>query len=423
MNNKTFINVLLIRKIIPRIVWLIFLSANSKLFAQQNCEQAKADSLPGKWIKENDQTGTATDGGYPAAKLPDLLKSMDRYQALVKNLYPDLKGNKIVWNKRIFQDPVFKSNRPGTETHFFINKYVCNKGQFYDNIISERSAIFIYANSLEAIAKNSGMLQNGKYDTYKGLNIYQISYRLGNYKGHDYFEPPAGSGFSAGWGLEHFRLVLITYPGKLPFLYLTRAEIIDFLRQQMDENEKIETERLKLIYPVRSKTMQDAEKEKQIEKHKKEYPDNPRRLQRFLEDYKTDEQKFDDAAKGTRELFAKKRNRLKELEKKYEGKLEEIATLWQGNLHYSQINENWDFAEDKQKDDHLCNENGFCRHGNAWIVINEDYFDKKLAPHVPQFFTVSFAWRTNDFRSWFLKRKDHWMENFEFSKLAGMLGK
>lgn len=411
------------RSYLLHLVVVIVFGLTGTVGAQQKCSPESAETLPGKWIKDNDPTANATVGGFPAAKLPDLLKSMDRYHALLEKLYPGLKGNRIKWSKRVFQDQIFGSDRPGAETRFFINKYVCSGGQLYDNIITERSAIFIYANSLEAIAKNSGQLHDGKYDTYKGKMIYPISHRLGTHKGFDYFEPFSGGGFSAGWGLQHFRLVLITFPGKLPFRYLTRAEIIDFLRQQMDEKEKTETARLTSIHPIRPKAVQDAEKEKQLERLKKDYPNNPRRAQRFLEDYKTDEQKYDEAAKGTKESFAKKRNRLEELEKKYEGKLREIATLWQGNLHYSQINENWDFTADKMNDDHLCNEKGFCRHGNAWIVMNEDYFDKKLPPSVPQFFTVSFGWRTNQFRSWFLERKDHWLANFDFSALAGMLGK
>jgi hypothetical protein len=145
-------------------------------------------------------------------------------------------------------------------------------------------------------------------------------------------------------------------------------------------------------------------------------------VQRYLEDNKTDEQKFEEAAKATRESFNKKRKRLDELGKKYEGDLGEIGTLWEGNLHYNQINDTWDFSADKMKDDLICNTNGFCRHGNAWITINEDYFDKKQSPAVPQLFTVSFGWRANNFGTFFIKMKDHWLENFDFSRVTGMLG-
>ena len=402
---------------------LLIISLLNVLSAQQPCQQEKADSMPLKWTEEKHQYSSANTKGLTAAKVTAVLKSMDRYYNVTKDFYTGIKGNKVVWYKNFYPDEVIKYPGTAQEIKFFTNKFVCGKDKLYDDIITERFVLFVYANSLDALIKNTGQMHNNKLDSYKGKTIYRISYRLGTHKDYSYFEPPASSGFSAGWGLQHFRLVLITYPGKLPFRYLTRAELIDFLRQQTNEYEKIETDRLKLVYPVRPKEVQEQEKNQMVEKLKKEYPNTPRRVQRYLEDYKTDEQKFNEAAKNTLEAFNKKRKRLDELEKKYEGRLDETGTTLAAYLFYDLIDDKWDFVPDKLTDDHLCDENGICRHGNAWVMFNEDYFNKKLPPEVPQFFTVSLGWRTNSFRQYYLDMRDDWLKRFDFKKLEAMLGK
>jgi hypothetical protein len=326
------------------------------------------------------------------------------------------------WKKRISGAPHLSDGPKPHNVDYFFHKYLCDGGRLVDNSVWERSSIFIFVNSLEQFAKSTGELRNGKLDSNQGKVIYRMSHRLGKHHGYAYFEPPHGDGFG-GWGLQHFRTVLTTYPGKLPFRYLTRQGMINFLRIQLDEQQPRETDRLKLIYPVRPKEVQEAEKSTQVEKLRKEYANNPRRVQRHLEDYRTDEQRLADAAAKLRADFDKRRFPLDRIEKKYAGRLEEVGTVWESDLHYGALDDNWDFMEVKLKDDHLCNSNGICRHGSAWVVMNEDYFDKKMAPDVPQFFTACFAWTTISYTPFFVKMKDDWLNNFDFDKLASMLGK
>jgi hypothetical protein len=390
--------------------------------AQTPCSPGSVESMPGRWIKDADALADATQGGFASSKVPLLLKKMDRYYALVSALYPDLKGMRAKWKKRISGDLHFSNGPKPHNLDFFFHKYLCEGGTLVDSSVWERSSIFIFVNSLEQFVKSTGELRNGKLTTYQGKVIYRMSHRLGKHGGYDYFEPPHGDGFG-GWGLQHFRTVLITYPGKLPFRYLTRRDMIDFLRAQLDEEQPRETDRLKLIYPVRPKEVQEAEKTTQVEKLKKEYANSPRRVQRYLEDYRTDEQKLEEAAAKLKADFDKRRFVLDKIEKKYTGRLDEIGTVWESDLHYGALDDDWDFMEDKGKDDHLCNSNGICWHGSARVVMNEDYFDKKLAPDVPQLFTVCFAWTTLSHTPFFVKMKDDWLNNFKFDELAGMLGK
>lgn len=198
---------------------------------------------------------------------------------------------------------------------------------------------------------------------------------------------------------------MITYPGKLPYIPVTRREYLEEARQEIAKTQTEVIEGAKKNTTIRPAAVQEAAKQREVEYFKKNYPDNPRRWQRYLEDYQTDEQKLQASInhmtkqyQATLKIMNDLLKNLSPEELQKPAVVSEIAAAFKGFED--------DFIE---------------RNANMLIRWNPDYFNKELSKAVPQFFTVLIRERRADLPAVEITRL--FKQKFRFDALSSMLGK
>jgi hypothetical protein len=336
---------------------------------------------------------------------------MEKYVIPIKEFLPQPAGMDIVWRKVIGFEPLYPGGPQPNQVICYFNKLYCMDGKQHNVTLAE---IDIESNWLFSFLP---VTHTDKY--YKGKEIMIMPFQIGTVQGYPYFEPT----YTGPDVRTHHRSVLLATPGKLPYRVLTRNEVLEYMTMRLDEEKK---KMMELIdnTKIRPKSEQDAEKMQEAKYYRENYSD-PGVAERYLANFKSDEQKRDEKKKKAEEDYKYKYERLNIVRKMFENELESPAVLYEGNLAPGTINDNWTFVQDKLKDDHLCTPD--CRHGHQFAILNDAYFDKKLPGGVPQFITVTFnltVTNSNNFRDpLFEKLKEEWEKKFNFAKLAELLGK
>jgi len=383
---------------------------------QAQCNPDAVQKLNGKWTKiPEDAISGASQYGFPRAQVPALLRNMEKYVNPIKEFCPQPVGMDIEWQKVIGFEPLYPNGPQPNEVASFFEKFYCNNGkQYKDDDEGPHADIIIQSNWFFSFLP---VTHTDKY--FKGKEIMIMPHQLGMLQGYPYFEPT----YSGADIRTHHRTVHLAMPGKLPYRLLTRQEVLEYMTQQLDKGKK---ELLDLINSakIRPKSEQDAEKAEEAKYLRENYSD-PGVAERYIANFQSDEQKRDTKKKKAEEDYKYQYDRLDLVRKKYENELDKPAILYDGNLAYGTINDNWTFVQDKLKDDHLCTPD--CHHGHQFAILNEAYFDKKLPRGVPQFITVTFnltLTNANKFRDpIYEKLKDDWEKKFNFARLAELLGK
>lgn len=315
---------------------------------------------------------------------------------LMFEVYPQPRGCEARW---------YESYGSGTYDIGLAQSYEFISGYFMYYCKNNGSEFFIGAETDDWVAIRAnycGVLND--FLSVNGKKYWTMKRPTEVKDGMLYFEYPSSSGSTDGSGLWVYAW-MITYPGKLPYIPVTRKEYLLEARLEVAKTQTEVIENVKKYTVIRPAAEQEAAKQKEVAYLKKSYPDNPRRWQRYLEDYQTDEQRLQAAIdKMTAQYQATLRIMDDLLKNLSAEELQKPAVV-------SQIAVAFKGFEDDYKE----------RNANMLIRWNPDYFNKKLSKASPQFFTVLIRESRRDLPAVEITRL--FRQKFRFDALSSMLGK
>ncbi len=345
------------------IIQVLFVQAC--LLGQNGCDQAELSARPGKWLE-------GKKGAYFAVPAKDIvaeqivLKKIDDY---IKSIYKPqgvvvTHSNIIGYNANIAANWIA---HPYAYTLGF-RKYLCLNGKAYVNnepIVDPGGAVSIYVNSMEWIA-----------------NIYAASIQPDNENGYlEMLDMPV---FKNGY--YHFvlgnnqanRAVLITKGGKLPFKYLTRKEFLLIRKGQLEKKKAAALIARKNEIKIRPLAEQEKAKAEEIASLKNENYTQPY-IDRFLKDYKTDEEKQRMALDKVAKFYDEPLSLIQSLLQTYTAAALNEPAIIKGQESFDVFT---GFVSDAE---------GICL-----VKPNLDYYTLQLPKSSPQFITLFFKWFDTD---------------------------
>lgn len=357
----------------------------------QDCTPEVLAQKPGQWKKSPD-----FNLNLPKEILSKAKKVVAPLSKLFFEVYPQPRGCEARW---------YESYGSATYDIGLAQSYEFVSSFFMYYCKSNRKDFFLVDETDDWIyirANYCGILND--FLTVNGKKYWTIKRPAEVKDGMLYFEYPVSASSKNVNGLWVYAW-MITYPGKLPYIPVTRKEYLLEARQEVAKTQIEVIEKVKKNTTIRPAAEQEAAKKKEVEYFKKNYPYNPRRWQRYLEDYQTDEQKLQAAIdhmtkqyQATLKIMDDLLKTLSSEELQKPAIVSEIATAFKGFED--------DFSE---------------RNANMLIRWNPDYFDKKLSKAAPQFFTVLIRENRRDLP--YVEITRLFKQKFRFDALSSMLGK
>jgi len=369
------------------------------------CTNSMTHNAKGRWAKMADLGSINSSETY---------KRLDEIQNILITIYPQPVGVDAAWRrnngisyfgakKRNFDrkdGPTDYINLP----HFIQFKYECG---FFDYYCYEAKMIPGYPGETGAVIKvfaNDLSYFIGDALSDCDMNIGGLPVKMRRvfkekWKGYDLYTAEIGSSSHS---------ILIHRPGILPYIPVTRKQYLEHsiihLTRMYDEIinglEKM---------PVRSLEEQEKEKNTKLEKFKKDFGSDPKKLKSnmdyYLSGYQTDQQRRDEqvskAKKNKTDILKRYEDELEKSTK--EGFLDSPACVVV--LHSPDIITPVFVDEDK---------------GNMLVIDNPDYIRKDLPKHIPQFFVLTWEGMSSGVRGEVGKIiKEH----FPVEKLQAMIDK
>ena len=402
------------------ILFLLFICYTSwgqnKIPNSGQCTEDELMKIAGRWIKASDYISN----GVPKlnkVQLQEVYNRIDAMHKLLQDIYPLPMGADAAWHRSLggmVFGPKFIYDANKDFSHYKIiggvegctYDYICGifsafcsgspqKAEFFPGYPGETGTWFnIYANTFSNWASS-------KLDTMtiNGLPVYMREPAKESWKGYELLY-----GKASGEGNAYH--ILIHRKGVLPYIPVTRKQYLDYGMNFV--NTLYDTSAISNM-PVRSLEEQEAEKQKVVEKYKKNFGQDPKRLKstidNYLAGYQTDQDRRDDMLK----LQLKQK---KEVLKRYQEELENttnqglldapaivwIPTMGTGNPIFRPESED----------------------GQMLITENPAYFRKDLPKYIPQFFVILLSW---DNRKSGINFKNLVLENFPIEKLQAMIDK
>ena len=363
----------------------------------QDCTPQLLAQKPGQWKKLAD-----VNGNFPGAELSRAKKMVGLLSKVMFDVYPQPKGCEARWYESYSSSIYDIGLLPAYEFTSLYLMYYC-KSNKKDFVVGDETDDWIYIKVNYCGWLNDFLTVNGKkYWTMKRPTEVKdgiLSYIYPNSSSSFYY-----SNKDTLLNLWNYAW-LITYPGKLPYIPVNRKEYLLEARQEVVKKQSEMTESEKKNTTIRPAAEQEAAKQKEVEYYKKNYPDNPRRWQRYLEDYKTDEQRLQAS--------------IDYQTKQYQATLKIMDDLLK-NLSAEELQKPAivsEMAKDFKGFEDDFNE----RNANMLIRWNPDYFNKKLPVATPQFFTIVLRENPADIPAEELSRQ--FRQKFDFKALAALLGK
>jgi hypothetical protein len=334
----------------------------------QHCNQEELSKRPGKW-KEKPRQGSLYDVTAKEVAAESLV--LNQVDNMIRSGYHPV-GTVAHVIKTYGYVPGTGANWIGNPFYYYIplQKFRCiNDKEYTDGgaVIDVTSTLFVYANSMDWVAPiTASDLDADNKNGYVPLADMPIQ-KDGLYYFDLKKEPDAA-----------FEAVLITKDGSLPYKYVTRKDFLQIRKGQLEVQRKIHLEDAIKKSKIRPAAEQEAAKQKEIASLKAGNYTQPY-IDRYLKDYKTDEERKDAAITGSN--------------KYYDTPLELISKLLSSSsdadLSQPAIIKSADsfdtfsgFVSDKE--------------GMCLIKPNRDYYNKNLPRSSPQFFTVFYRWDNND---------------------------
>lgn len=233
------------------------------------------------------------------------------------------------------------------------------------------------------------------------INGQEVFYRqpwAGKWKGYD------------AYGIEDSRMrVMLTRKDMLPYKPVTRKQYLDFMIHRIDSTRTKFANDMKKL-PVRSLEEQEKEKNAKLEKFKKDFGNDPKKLKAnidyYLSGYQTDQQRRDEQVKNIT-------NKKNQILKVYRDELEKSGA--ENLLDAPAIVKDKDNTSFHDNNDIFITEE---KGGRALLFINTDYLKKDLPKYAPQFMVVSLKGGGRVSERYFVKMMK---EKFPFEKLQAMI--
>ena len=392
--------------IIP-LVFFVYLNSwgQKSTSTDGNCNKEMTENAKGRWIKNSDLGTINSKEAY---------NRLDEIQNMVLKIYPQPTGVDAVWHRSTGishfgakREYVKGENKPAgflnlphflkyTYTSGFFD-YYCYEGKMVLGYPGETGAwIKVFANEL------THFIGDGLADCYMNINGLPVKMRYPfkeKWKGYNLYTSEAGTSTHS---------VLIHRAGMLPYIPVTRKQYLDHSIEHltaMYDNMIKHAEKI----PVRSLEEQEKEKNAKLEKFKKDFGSDPKRLKSavdyYLSGYETDQQRRDEDINRTKKNKTDILKRFQdELEKtSKEGLLDSPAIIVL--LHSPDLITPIFVDEDK---------------GKMLVTDNPDYIRKDLPKHIPQFFVLTWYGMSKGVRGEVGKIIK---ENFPIEKLQAMIDK
>lgn len=374
------------------LVLFVFLLLAYHLPAQESCSEEMIMAVKGKWVKHADAT---MQTGNQAA----ITTRLDKMQQLLQAAYPEPKGIEAYWYRSMGG---YYAAIAGTSTAYELNAlfktYYCNTHLKKMLLATESGTTFdLWSNKFKWFAEiDDKFLVNNK-------PVYLLTKELGELNGFPLY---AGiNNATSNTGTSFSKTILISRPGMLPYLPVSRKQYLLVFLSMKDAWQKSYKENL-LKMPVRSDTEEEAFKNQQMEKAVIAAGTDEKLRERarnnFLRGYTTAKQRQQADIARSEEIYRKDTQAAAAyLANTPAEELEKPAYLKSGYIGYFR-----EFAKPSE--------------GMMMVQVNENYFNKTLPAHVPQFIIAYWRWNTEKPS---LDYAGHIESNFNFKALQEMLDK
>lgn len=382
--------------------------------AEKNaCTDLSASEAQGRWRSDVEKDVDVEQSSIiPKSEWSSVKKRTDVYAELLRQALGEFKGYDAVGHRSV-AGALFKDGPAMYRYNIYMYDFFCRNGILHGYLDKNPDDAYDFGDLVVAIQVNGVWDMAGPEARYVigEKRHYQFGTPIGEIRGFPVFE--------AG----HKWVVLVSRPGKSPFIYASRKKLLDELRGR---NEKDRAEQLKTadkFDPVRPQAEQDKDREKELARFLIGAKDEQIRRKwtdRFNNDYRTDEQKHEEHLKKINAYHDKVRIRLDTVEARYTPERLKEPAMTDIGVASSAMQEDFDFKPAKQE---VCGKSPSCgeHHGMPYAIPNRNYFDLDLPRSAPQFFTVAMEWHSGDKDS--VKRRDDFFEHFDFDRLVALLGK
>jgi hypothetical protein len=325
----------------------------------QECDAESVARKPSRWKKRDDFVP-------PNAKKEPLARARavvsDIGRMMTEEVYPQPRGCNPTWRGDY--------NGGGPYPSF---SYSFNSGYFMYYCKPSGKEMFVGAETetwIDVVVNNSGVL-NGNIEL-NGKRILTMRRHNETRDGMLYYELPRSDTAPRTKDMNMTYAWLVTYPGKLPYRPISRMEYLREARQEVLKKQQHVVAAMEKTTVIRPAAEQEAQKKKRIEEIEKGYTGNAReaRINRYLKDYRTDEQGKQESIAAVSEKYQKTLDLMDGLQRNMpESELLRPAVV-QGPANGFQ-----GFQDDTP-------------HIHMLVRPDPEYFDKRMSRTTPQFFTV-----------------------------------
>jgi hypothetical protein len=360
----------------------------------QNCTKESLLSVPGKWT----QTPTSAQAPGRIKKLPQEMKVCAAIHSMISKYY-NPKGVDVE-----YEYVLIDGLNADVKQHAYQFNYALGHREYYcdGNITKLSEAHPPPPNNLRVFASHAGVdftrNVSGMFLTENERDHYGWLKSMPVYKDGVWFlgEETATGEYAwikkVGW--------LVTYDGKLPFEYVTRKEYLEKVKEKLALQLKENMATSKDVIQIRPKAEQEKEKNEMVQMFVK----GSARANKYLAEYKTDEEKLEESLKKNKEDYAGKSAVVEKFLRQPEAELKKTAIIT--SLTWAEFT---GFAEENDQ--------------YALIVVKDNpaYFNPKLPVTVPQSFYIEW---TYEFKRPVMQQAfTAIMKNFDFDALKKLLGK
>ncbi len=355
------------------------------------------------------------------AEQSEVMKRMSVFAKVLHQALGEQKGYDAKWYRSAGGE-VYKDGPKSYRLNVPLYSYACSDGRL------EREDE--YSGEVSIHANGVWIMSTGDKYVINGRRYYQLGSPIGEIRGFPAFEADTHNGPG---GVQITWVVLVSKPGKSPFKYASRRELLDHMLVLADEEWQKGLKVADNVNPIRPKDVQEKDKQKGRELFLKGAKDDQQRqkwTERYLKDYRTDEQKREEARARFNKVHDKTRAWLDGLRAKFTaGELEQPALVSANTLY---PDEYFKFSPSKLE---FCGNRTMCdntMHGKPFAAPDMAYYDPTLPRSSAQFLTVSFTWTDHVVKrngkyelenpQW-EKIRDDFFSRLDFDKLVSMLGK
>ena len=367
--------------------------------------------LPGTWASEF-QHDVESSSFLTKPDLARALKDTTVYAELVHAAL-NISGYTAQWNRSV-GGRLFGTGPAKYQMDVYLTDFDCVNGFVMRADDPDREERDWDQSAHAAILINSTWSMSGPEADIRinGKKYYSFGSPIGEIRGFPAYE-------SAGrvW------VVLVSKPGKKPFHFATRQEVLESLKAQAEaERAKMLGDSTKYV-KIRSAEEQKADHDRQLALFLKGAKDDAQRehwRQRFEHDWRSDEQQLAEAQGKMNKDGDKTLAHINELIAQQTPEQMKMPAMAHRN-DFMRVGADFKFMPTHEE---TCGQ-GMCGEifGSPFGIPNINYYNPELSPGRPQFFCVVFSWegRTDKIEPRLEKMRDDFFAKFDFDKLASML--